>query len=60
MLMGMLYHCIYIHAWASALLVSTNWAMLEPQLLDELQGLPRFFVYQKNIHQINRWDRGVS
>lgn len=40
--MGMLYHCIYIHAWASALLVSTNWAMLEPQLLDELQGLPRF------------------
>lgn len=52
--MSMLYPCIYIHAWASALLVLTVRAMREPRLWDELQGLPRFFVYQQHLFFYNR------
>ena len=47
-------HCgsIYISAWASALLVSTGWAMREPQSVGRVtdENSHAFFVYTIN-HQ---------
>lgn len=36
---------VYIQAWASALLVLTDWAMQEPLCVERVTKVPRFFIY---------------
>lgn len=42
--------CVFISAWASALLVSTGWAMLEPQSVGRVTSqTPTLFYYKPTI-----------
>lgn len=36
---------VYIQAWASALLVLTDWAMQEPLCVERVTKVPRFFIH---------------
>ena len=47
--------CIFISAWASALLVSTGWAVLEPQAVGRVINDSHAFLFNLNTDFKRSW-----